>query len=130
MHLAWPVGLIPSSLYSLSTYRLIGFGGVASPFVCQSIIATGVPWYRFYHGSLVLSSLNILFLAITFQPTSGEVFKERQKALAEARHRKSLHLRSGRSSPVNDAEQSQDSDASTGQLELQQKSQSGVHLRY
>lgn len=75
-----------------------------SPLVCQSIIATGVPWYRFYYGSLVLSGLNILFVAVTFRPTPPESFKDRQRVLNDARHRKSQYLRSGRSSPVNETD--------------------------
>ncbi|KDR84782.1 hypothetical protein GALMADRAFT_217844 [Galerina marginata CBS 339.88] len=82
---------------------LASLGSVVSPLVCQSIIATGVPWYHFYYGSLVLSVFNIMFLAITFKPTSSETFKERQKALNEARRRKNRLLRSGRSSPVNES---------------------------
>jgi hypothetical protein len=63
----------------------IGLGSVISPLVCQSIIATGVPWYRFYYGSLLLSVFNIVFLYITFKPTSGERDREHQKALYESR---------------------------------------------
>jgi len=73
---------------------------VISPLVCQSIIATGVPWYRFYYGSLILSGFNILFLAVTFKPTPTEVFKDRQKVLNDTRRLKTLYLLSDRSSPV------------------------------
>ncbi|KAF9451790.1 MFS general substrate transporter [Macrolepiota fuliginosa MF-IS2] len=66
-------------------YGLASFGSVASPFVCQSIIATGVPWFHFYYGSLVLSALNIMFLAFTFKPSLAEFTKDRQGALSEAR---------------------------------------------
>lgn len=65
----------------------LGFGSVASPLVCQSIIATGVPWFHFYLGSLVLSALNVIFLAVTFKPSSAEFAKEHQVALDEARAR-------------------------------------------
>ena len=74
----------------------IGLGSVISPLVCQSIVATGVPWYRFYYGSLVLSVCNVVFLYITFKPTFGERDREHQKALNESR-RQNL-LCSGRSS--------------------------------
>ena len=92
-----------------------------SPLVCQSIIATGVPWYRFYYGSLVLSGLNILFLAVTFRPTPAEAFKDRQRALNDARRRKSQYLRSGRSSPVNETDSGK---ISTAQLNLEIKPRS------
>lgn len=65
----------------------LGFGSVSSPFVCQSIIATGVPWFHFYYGSLVLSALNIMLLAVTFKPTFAEFTKDHQGALNEARMR-------------------------------------------
>ena len=78
----------------------IGLGSVVSPLVCQSIIATGVPWYCFYYGSLVLSVFNILYLYIAFRPTSGERGRENQKALNEIRRQNPLH--SGRSSPTGD----------------------------
>jgi len=59
-----------------------GLGSVVSPLVCQTIIATGVPWYRFYYGSLLLSAMNLLFLGITFRPTPDELILERRKNLA------------------------------------------------
>lgn len=63
--------------------------------MCQSIIATGVPWYHFYYGSLVLSGLNVLFLFATFKPTAREVFHDRQTALHDDRQRKSAFLQAG-----------------------------------
>lgn len=102
---------------------LLGFGSVISPIVCQSIIATGVPWYRFYYGSLVMSGLNVVFLTITFNPTASESFRDRQKALNEGRRRKSEFLRSGRSSPVNGAS---DFHSSTPKLDFASKSRSGM----
>lgn len=93
---------LPVSIYApLRCFRLyqlfmsIGLGSVISPLVCQSIIATGVPWYHFYYGSLVLSVSNIAFLYITFKPTFGERDREHQKALNESRRRNLL--RSGES---------------------------------
>ncbi|KAF8203265.1 MFS general substrate transporter [Pholiota molesta] len=104
---------------------LASFGSVISPIVCQSLIATGVPWYHFYYGSLVLSGLNVLFLTITFIPTASETFRARQKALNEGRRRKSEFLRSGRSSPVNGAS---DFHSSTPKLDFASKSQSALRL--
>lgn len=83
----------------LNVYVNIGLGSVISPLVCQSIIATGVPWYRFYYGSLVLSVINIVFLYITFKPTFGERDREHQKALNE---RRQYLQRSGLSSPTSE----------------------------
>ena len=73
-----------ASGFILNVYDNIGLGSVISPLVCQSIIATGVPWYRFYYGSLLLSVFNIVFLYITFKPTFGERDREHQKALYES----------------------------------------------
>jgi len=82
-----------------------------------------VPWYRFYYGSLVLSALNIVFLVTTFKPTSGEIFRERQQALDDARRQKSQYLRSGRSSPVNGIDMNVS--ASTVKVNFEDKSRSG-----
>ncbi|KAF9557866.1 MFS general substrate transporter [Agrocybe pediades] len=64
-------------------FGLASLGSVVSPLVCQTIIATGVPWYRFYYGSLVLSGINILFLAVSFRPTEKEMALERRQDSAE-----------------------------------------------
>ncbi|KAL0950863.1 hypothetical protein HGRIS_007622 [Hohenbuehelia grisea] len=69
----------PSHSISVS-FALWSFGGVVSPLVCQSVIATGVPWPNFYFGSLVLSALNTVFLACTFRPTINEFSKDRREA--------------------------------------------------
>ena len=98
---------LPVSIYApLRRFQLylndnvnIGLGSVISPLVCQSIIATGVPWYRFYYGSLLLSVFNIVFLYITFKPTFGERDREHQKALYESRQNPQ---RSCFSSPTSD----------------------------
>ncbi|KAF9480470.1 MFS general substrate transporter [Pholiota conissans] len=102
---------------------LASMGSVISPLVCQSIIATGVPWYRFYYGSLVLSGLNVFFLAITFNPTASETFRDRQKALHEGRKRKGEFLRSGCSSPVCCS-----NDQSTVKLDLASNAQSALRM--
>lgn len=65
----------PDTIYS----RLwLGFGGVMSPIICQSIVSSGVPWFHFYFGSLVLSGLNATFLILSFKPTRREFQKERE----------------------------------------------------
>ena len=102
MVLALPVSILrfaPLLPALLNVYVNIGLGSVISPLVCQSIIATGVPWYRFYYGSLLLSVFNILFLYITFKPTFGERDREHQKALYESHQ---YLQRSGFSSPISE----------------------------
>lgn len=49
---------------------------MASSFVCQFIIATGVPWFHFYYGSLVLAGMNIMLLALAFRPNQVETIQE------------------------------------------------------
>ncbi|KAF5355966.1 hypothetical protein D9756_004248 [Leucocoprinus leucothites] len=66
-------------------YGIASFGSVASPLVCQFVIAAGVPWFHFYYGSLVLSAINIALLAVTFKPSLAELTKEHQKTLRETR---------------------------------------------
>ncbi|EGO03178.1 hypothetical protein SERLA73DRAFT_101296 [Serpula lacrymans var. lacrymans S7.3] len=56
-------------------------GSFASPLVCQTIIAKGVPWQNFYLGSLVLSAINTSFIAYSFRPTHNEYLAERKAAL-------------------------------------------------
>ncbi|KAF8898373.1 major facilitator superfamily domain-containing protein [Infundibulicybe gibba] len=65
-------------------FGLWSFGGVISPLVCQSVISTGVPWFQFYFGSLVLSGINAAFLGCTFKPTMKESTEEHQQAMNEA----------------------------------------------
>ena len=60
-------------------------GAVASPLVCQAIMARGVPWFQFYFGSLVLSAINVTFLVLTFKPTASEFLRDRENALAGGR---------------------------------------------
>ncbi|KAJ3498028.1 hypothetical protein NLJ89_g10274 [Agrocybe chaxingu] len=97
-----------NAFFAAGPKQALGYGlGLTSeciPFLFISIIATGVPWYHFYYGSLALSAVNIAFLASTFRPTPSESYRERQDALREVRFQKSQYLRSGRSSPVNDTE--------------------------
>jgi hypothetical protein len=49
--------------------------------VCQTVIAAGVPWPRFYYGSLVISAINTAFLAYSFRPTQKEFVKEKEAAV-------------------------------------------------
>ena len=67
-----------------------GTGGFISPFVCQTIIAKGVPWRHFYFGSLVVSTINTCFLAYAFRPTRKEFERDRRSALQflEVKHPK------------------------------------------
>jgi hypothetical protein len=95
------LALLLPALLNVYVKLSIGLGSVISPLVCQSIIATGVPWYRFYYGSLLLSFFNVVFLYITFKPTFGERDREHQKALNESRHWQNLQ-RSGCSSPTSE----------------------------
>lgn len=46
---------------------------LTSPFVCQSIVATGIRWANFYFGSLVLSGINIAMIFFAFRPTEKEL---------------------------------------------------------
>lgn len=77
----WSAALSVNLEISLWPYLLLGLGGVASPLICQTIIATGIPWSRFYLGSLVLSAFNVAFLVITFKPTTTEFLRDRENAL-------------------------------------------------
>jgi hypothetical protein len=104
-----PAPLLPT-LLNVYVNNNIGLGSVISPLVCQSIIATGVPWYRFYYGSLLLSVFNIVFLYITFKPTFGERDREHQKALYESRQ---ILQRSRFSSPTSEYPAALESESKT-----------------
>ncbi|KAG5648169.1 hypothetical protein DXG03_006124 [Asterophora parasitica] len=49
-----------------------GLGGVLSPIVAQTVVSSGIPWPRFYFGSLVLSVINAAGLSLAFKPTARE----------------------------------------------------------
>ena len=51
-------------------------GSMCAPLVCQSVIATGVPWPRFYFGSLVLSGISSAFAFWAFRPSSAEIERD------------------------------------------------------
>jgi len=59
-------------------------GSFASPLVCQAVIATGIPWFHFYYGSLVLSAINIVLLVLTYKPSLAEFTRDYHKSLYEA----------------------------------------------
>lgn len=69
-------------------YSLTAIGSMCAPLVCQSIIATGVPWPRFYFGSLVLSGISSVFAFWAFRPSSTEIERDvldwKEKARASA----------------------------------------------
>lgn len=48
-------------------------GAFVAPFVCQTLLARGIPWEHFYLGSLALSGINTTFLAVSFHPTRKEL---------------------------------------------------------
>ena len=82
-------------IFSISHFSLAGFGGIAAPLVCQTAISKGIPWDKFYLGSLILSGLNTALLVITFRPTAREFLRDRRVALSAAAERQKLS-----SSPV------------------------------
>lgn len=81
-HMRLGVSLMPSKCYIRALYRRSsGIGAVVSPLVCQSVLATGVPWPHFYFGSLVVSAINTSLLFYAFKPTLNEFLTERKAAL-------------------------------------------------
>ena len=63
------------SFYSLLN-RQVAIGAFAAPFVCQTLLARGIPWSHFYLGSLVLSAINTTLLALAFRPTRTDLSEE------------------------------------------------------
>ncbi|KAI0803076.1 major facilitator superfamily domain-containing protein [Irpex lacteus] len=57
-------------------YGYWSIGSMCAPLVCQSVVATGVPWNRFYFGSLVLSGISSAFAFWAFLPSSAEIQRE------------------------------------------------------
>ncbi|EJD04321.1 MFS general substrate transporter [Fomitiporia mediterranea MF3/22] len=53
-------------------YACNSIGAFAAPFVCQTLLARGIPWSHFYLGSLILSAMNTGLLALSFRPTRNE----------------------------------------------------------
>lgn len=62
-------------------YGIASLGSFASPLVCQAVVATGVPWFHFYYGSLVLSAINTVLLVFTYKPSSAEFTRDYHRSL-------------------------------------------------
>ena len=58
-----------------------GVGAFASPLVCQTLLARGVPWSHFYLGSIVVGIVNLIANGIAFRPTPKEFADDRYAAL-------------------------------------------------
>ncbi|KAF8078369.1 major facilitator superfamily domain-containing protein [Lyophyllum atratum] len=65
------------------SYGLWSLGAGLSPLACQTIISSGIPWARFYFGSLVLSGINTVLLFFAFKPTASENSAEVEEATVE-----------------------------------------------
>ncbi len=55
--------------------------GFSSPLICQAALARGVPWFKIFLISLILSGLNTVFLVTTFRPTEREFLRDRKVVL-------------------------------------------------
>jgi hypothetical protein len=64
------------SLCWKSSNASTAFGAFVAPFVCQTLLAEGVPWRFFYIGSLAFSGLNTAFVAYAYWPTNEELCEE------------------------------------------------------
>lgn len=61
--------MISSDCPNSIRYTISALGAFVAPFVCQTLLAKGIPWTHFYLGSLVLSCINTTFLILAFRPT-------------------------------------------------------------
>ncbi|KAG9043970.1 hypothetical protein FS837_008946 [Tulasnella sp. UAMH 9824] len=59
-----------------------GVGAFASPLVCQTLLAAGWKWHRFYWTSFGFSLLNALLMIIAFHPTKKEWETDREAGLS------------------------------------------------
>ena len=59
-------------------------GAFLSPLVYQFLMSKGIPWQRFYLGTLVLSGINLVFLVFAYYPTRSEFDDDRIQALDAA----------------------------------------------
>lgn len=86
-----------------------GIGAFASPLVCQSLLAAGWIWHRFYWTSLGFSLLNVILMATAFHPTKKEWETDREAGLLvhELEQRSGLQAAEGQMSPP------------TGEIEMQ-----------
>ncbi|PAV21897.1 MFS general substrate transporter [Pyrrhoderma noxium] len=57
-------------------YACNAIGAFVAPFVCQTLLARGIPWAHFYLGSLSLSIINTTLLALSFRPTRKDYLAE------------------------------------------------------
>ncbi|KAF8168311.1 major facilitator superfamily domain-containing protein [Crassisporium funariophilum] len=98
------------------SFGIWSIGGMASPLVCQALMASGVPWFQFYFGSLVLSAANTAFLVMTFKPTIKEFHRDREYALQieantpSGANTPTKELPAEVFSPMNDLERKQETD--------------------
>ncbi|KAG8974173.1 hypothetical protein FRC05_007749 [Tulasnella sp. 425] len=78
-----------------------GIGAFASPLVCQSLLAAGWIWHRFYWTSLGFSLLNVILMATAFHPTKKEWETDREAGLLvhELEQRSGLQAAEGQMSP-------------------------------
>ncbi|KIO34527.1 hypothetical protein M407DRAFT_64029 [Tulasnella calospora MUT 4182] len=59
-----------------------GIGAFASPLICQSVLAAGWSWHRFYWTSFGFSLLNALLMVTAFHPTKKEWETAREAGLS------------------------------------------------
>lgn len=76
-------GSIPNFGYRLNLF-VVAMGAFLSPLVYQFLMSKGIPWQRFYLGSLVLSGINLVFLVFAYYPTRSEFDDDRIQALDAA----------------------------------------------
>ncbi|KAG9006952.1 hypothetical protein FRB90_009594 [Tulasnella sp. 427] len=60
-----------------------GLGAFASPLICQTVLAAGWTWHRFYWTSLGFSLLNTVLMATAFHPTKNEWEVDRETGLSK-----------------------------------------------
>jgi len=65
-------------------FGLMSLGAFASPLVCQTIIAMGIPWPHFYLGSLVLSAFNVALPSVDVPANYNGVLKRPRKCDEQA----------------------------------------------
>ncbi|KAG9006953.1 hypothetical protein FRB90_009595 [Tulasnella sp. 427] len=58
-----------------------GIGAFASPLICQTLLAAGWSWHRFYWTSFGFSILNALLMITAFHPTKKEWETDREAGL-------------------------------------------------
>ncbi|KAG8911852.1 hypothetical protein FRC00_005712, partial [Tulasnella sp. 408] len=59
-----------------------GVGAFASPLICQTLLAAGWKWHRFYWTSFGFSLLNALVMITAFHPTKKEWETDREAGLS------------------------------------------------